>query len=91
MTDYFQKIPNIKYEGKDSKNPLSFKYYEADKKILGKTLEEHLQLREEVVLDVVVRLRRRAARADPRQLRHLSARHLVHTERCRVDLRRQPR
>ena len=44
MTDYFQNIPKIKYEGKDSNNPLSFKYYDADKIILGKKLEEHLKM-----------------------------------------------
>ncbi len=36
MSDYFQDIPPIKFEGKDSKNPLAFKYYQADRKILGK-------------------------------------------------------
>ena len=42
MSDYFQDIPPIKFEGKDSKNPLAFKYYQADRKILGKNLEDHL-------------------------------------------------
>ena len=31
MNDYFQDIPEIKYEGKESDNPLSFKYYDQDK------------------------------------------------------------
>ena len=44
MSDYFQDIPPIKFEGKDSKNPLAFKYYQADRKILGKTLEDHLRM-----------------------------------------------
>ncbi len=39
---YFENIPNIKYEGKDSKNPLSFKYYDADRVIMGKKMKEHL-------------------------------------------------
>ena len=38
MSDYFKDIPTIKYEGRDSTNPLSFKFYDANKKILGKTL-----------------------------------------------------
>tara|TARA_Y100001935_G_scaffold240131_1_gene228411 strand:+ start:365 stop:1672 length:1308 start_codon:yes stop_codon:yes gene_type:complete len=44
MSDYFQNIPKILFEGKDSTNPLSFKYYDAQKKVLGKSLEEHLRM-----------------------------------------------
>ena len=44
MSDYFKDIPTIKSEGRDSTNPLSFKFYDANKKILGKTLEEHLRM-----------------------------------------------
>ena len=33
MSDYFKDIPTIKYEGRDSTNPLSFKFYDANKKI----------------------------------------------------------
>ena len=40
--EYF-KIGKIKYEGKDSKNPLSFKYYNKDEIILGKKMSEHLK------------------------------------------------
>ena len=32
MSDYFKDIPTIKYEGRDSTNPLSFKFYDANKK-----------------------------------------------------------
>ena len=42
MNEIFSSIPKIKYEGSDSKNPLSFKFYDADKVILGKTMKEHL-------------------------------------------------
>ena len=38
----FKDIPKIKYEGAKSKNPLAFKYYDADRVILGKTMKEHL-------------------------------------------------
>ena len=31
MSDYFKDIPTIKYEGRDSRNPLSFKFYDANK------------------------------------------------------------
>lgn len=37
------KIQKIKFEGKASKNPLAFKYYNADEKIRGKTMREHLK------------------------------------------------
>ena len=33
----------IKYEGSESNNPLSFKQYNADEVILGKTMKEHLR------------------------------------------------
>jgi len=39
----FKDIPKIKYEGKDSKNPLAFKYYNPDAVIGGKTMREHLR------------------------------------------------
>ena len=42
MKEYFSNIPHIKYEGKDSKNPLAFKFYDADRVILGKPMKEHL-------------------------------------------------
>jgi xylose isomerase len=41
-TKTFLDVPVIKYEGPESKNPLSFKYYDADKDILGKKMSEHL-------------------------------------------------
>ncbi|RCX19976.1 D-xylose isomerase [Anaerobacterium chartisolvens] len=43
MSEYFKSVPKIKYEGKVSDNPLSFKYYNADEKIGGKTMKEHLR------------------------------------------------
>jgi len=44
MSDYFKDIPQISFKGKDSSDPLSFKYYDANREILGKTLEEHLRM-----------------------------------------------
>jgi xylose isomerase len=43
MTDYFKNIPEIKYEGENSSNPLAFKFYDEDKIVLGKTMKEHLR------------------------------------------------
>ena len=42
MSEFFPNIPEIKFEGKDSRNPLAFKYYDAKKVIMGKTMEDHL-------------------------------------------------
>lgn len=41
--EFFKNIGQIKYEGKDSRNPLAFKYYDAKKKVGKKTMEEHLR------------------------------------------------
>jgi len=39
----FPKIKKIRYEGPDSKNPLSFRYYNENEVIEGKTMKEHLR------------------------------------------------
>ena len=41
--EYFPKIGKIEFEGKDSDNPLAFKYYDEDKVIAGKSMKEHLK------------------------------------------------
>ncbi|WP_218311488.1 xylose isomerase [Alteromonas antoniana] len=43
MANYFNDIAPIQYEGPDSTNPLAFKHYNAQEKVLGKTMEEHLR------------------------------------------------
>ncbi|MGL6313590.1 xylose isomerase [Vibrio sp. WXL103] len=43
MTEYFNNIKKIQFEGKDSTNPLAFRHYDADKVILGKSMKEHLR------------------------------------------------
>lgn len=43
MSEIFPKIPKIKYEGPNSKNPLAFKYYNPDEIIRGKKMREHLK------------------------------------------------
>ncbi|SMO62073.1 xylose isomerase [Fodinibius sediminis] len=40
---YFPDIDQIPYEGRDSTNPLSFKYYDADRKVGDKIMQEHLR------------------------------------------------
>lgn len=41
--EYFSGINQIPFEGKDSKNPLAFKYYDADKIVAGKKLTDHFR------------------------------------------------
>jgi xylose isomerase len=42
-TEFFPGIKKIQYEGPDSKNMLSFKYYDEDKVVAGKTMKEHFR------------------------------------------------
>lgn len=41
--EYFPGISRVEYEGPDSDNPLAFKAYDADRRIGGKTMREHLR------------------------------------------------
>ena len=41
--EFYKGIGKINYEGKASTNPLSFKYYNPDEVIAGKTMREHLK------------------------------------------------
>jgi xylose isomerase len=41
--EYFKGIEKIKYEGQDSRNPLTFKWYDENKMVDGKTMKEHLR------------------------------------------------
>jgi len=42
-TEYFKGIGEIKFEGKTSKNPLAFKYYDAKQKVGNKTMKRHFK------------------------------------------------
>ncbi|MFZ7174556.1 xylose isomerase [[Pasteurella] aerogenes] len=44
MSNYFDKIAKVQYEGVNSTNPFAFKHYNPQEVILGKTMEEHLRL-----------------------------------------------
>ena len=43
MKEYFPNISKIKFEGKESRNPLAFRYYDADKVIMGRKMSEWLK------------------------------------------------
>jgi xylose isomerase len=40
---YFPTIPKIAYEGPRSKNPFSFKHYNPDELVEGKSMRDHLR------------------------------------------------
>jgi xylose isomerase len=40
---YFKDIPTIRYEGPDTENPLAFRYYDKNKMVLGKRMEDILR------------------------------------------------
>ncbi|MEO1009738.1 MAG: xylose isomerase [Bacteroidota bacterium] len=41
--EYFKGMGDIQFEGKDSDNPLAFKYYNPDQVVAGKTMREHFK------------------------------------------------
>lgn len=41
--EYFPGIGKIKFEGKESKNPLAYRYYDAEKVIMGKKMKDWLK------------------------------------------------
>ena len=41
--EYYKGIDQIKYEGKESDNPLAFKYYNPEQVVAGKTMREHFK------------------------------------------------
>ncbi|MDR1598666.1 MAG: xylose isomerase [Oscillospiraceae bacterium] len=42
MAEFFPTVPRIAYEGPKSANPFAFKYYNAERLVLGKAMREHL-------------------------------------------------
>jgi xylose isomerase len=43
IAKFFPISDPIRFEGKDSKNPLAFKWYDPDAKVLGKRMEDHMR------------------------------------------------
>jgi len=41
--EYYKGIDQIKFEGKESDNPLAFKYYNPEQVVAGKTMREHFR------------------------------------------------
>jgi xylose isomerase len=43
-SSYFGEISPIRFEGVDSVNPLAYRYYDKDRVVLGKRMEDHLRM-----------------------------------------------
>jgi len=43
MSTVYAEFPTVGYEGPHSSNPLAYRWYDADRAVLGKTLAEHLR------------------------------------------------
>ncbi len=43
MNTYFKDIQKIKFEGRESKNPMAFRWYDENKIVAGKPMKEHLR------------------------------------------------
>jgi len=43
VNTYFPEVKKIEYEGRDSSNPLAFKWYDKDQLVLGKSMGDHLR------------------------------------------------
>lgn len=41
--EYFKGIRNIKYEGRDSTNPFSYKFYNPEQIVAGKKMKDHFK------------------------------------------------
>ena len=41
--EYFKGISKIKYEGQQSNNPLAYRWYDENKVVAGKTMNEYLR------------------------------------------------
>ena len=43
MTDFFKGLSQVKYEGRDSRNPLAYRHYNKDEMVAGKRMEDHIR------------------------------------------------
>ena len=41
--DYFAEFSTVRYEGPQSKNELAYRWYDKDRMVLGKRMEDHLR------------------------------------------------
>ena len=43
MTDFFEGISPVKFEGPQSSNPLAYRFYNKDELVMGKRMEDHIR------------------------------------------------
>jgi xylose isomerase len=43
MAEFFQGVDSVRYEGPDTDNPFAFRFYDKDRVVLGKSMEEQLR------------------------------------------------
>jgi len=43
MSEFFESVESIRLEGRETDNPLAFRWYDADRVVGGKTMAEHLR------------------------------------------------
>jgi len=43
MSEFFKDVEQIRFEGADAASPLAFRYYDKDRLVLGKRMEDHLR------------------------------------------------
>ena len=44
MSEFFKDVEQIRFEGADATSPLAFRYYDKDRLVQGKRMEDHLRL-----------------------------------------------
>jgi xylose isomerase len=44
MSEFFQGVPQIPFEGPESTNPLAFHYYDADRLVMDRPMRDHLRM-----------------------------------------------
>jgi xylose isomerase len=44
VSEFFEGVDGVAYEGPDSDSPFAFRYYDADRLVLGKTMADHLRM-----------------------------------------------
>ena len=43
MTGFFDGIPSVRYEGPDSDNDYAYRWYDPERMVLGRRMEDHLR------------------------------------------------
>ncbi len=44
MAEFFTGVDRVRYEGPETDNPIAFRYYDADRVVLGKPMRDQLRM-----------------------------------------------